>query len=433
MNIIRSSRSLRFLLGGGVAALFNLLLITVLIEHFGFDTPWLRNVANIVAIELSLLLSFVIYRKWVWPGGSRRLKSLLFRQLPLYHLAAGLAVLLRVLLFPLLDHWRVSYAVNTLVGILLSAAINYVLSDRLVFTDRQGAQALYPPEGLSPTGLSLYVEPPQLNPNRPLLDPSKAQPLTLSIVIPAYNEEGCIEATLKAISTCLDLNHVRYEILVINDNSRDTTESILQRLSSNSDRIHYLNNYYPNGFGFAVRCGLENFTGDAVTIVMADASDPPEYIVTYYQKLQEGYDCVFGSRFIRGGRVYDYPQHKLLINRLANLFVQVLFGLKYNDTTNAFKAYRREVIEGISPLISHHFNLTVEMPLKAVVRGYSAAVVPISWCNRQTGVSKLKIKEMGSRYLFIVLYLFLEKMLSQGDYVRKSAKDSLEVVCVPRS
>ncbi|MEN9567042.1 MAG: hypothetical protein RLZZ69_2238, partial [Cyanobacteriota bacterium] len=151
-------------------------------------------------------------------------------------------------------------------------------------------------------------------------------------------------------------------------------------------------------------------------------SDSPDDLVRYYFKLQEGYECVFGSRFVKGGRVIDYPVHKLTINRLANLFLKILFGLDYNDTTNAFKAYRRNVVEGIFPLISHHFNLTVEMPLKAIIRGYSYTTIPISWQNRQTGVSKLKIKEMGSRYLFIALYLFLEKMLSRGDYVRRQHK-----------
>jgi dolichol-phosphate mannosyltransferase len=178
----------------------------------------------------------------------------------------------------------------------------------------------------------------------------------------------------------------------------------------------------------AIRYGLTRITGDAVAIVMADGSDSPEDLVKYYRKLLEGYDCVFGSRFIRGSAVVDYPRHKLLLNRLANAFIRVLFGLQFNDITNAFKCYRREVIAGIQPLISPHFNLTVEMPLKALIRGYSYAVVPISWTNRAAGVSKLKIKEMGSRYLFIVLYLWLEKHLARGDYHRTVAIHTEEKV-----
>ncbi len=127
---------------------------------------------------------------------------------------------------------------------------------------------------------------------------------------------------------------------------------------------------------------------------------------------------MFGSRFVPGAKVVDYPFHKLVMNRLANTFIRLLFGLRLNDVTNAFKCYRREVIAGCSPLLSKHFNLTVGLPVKAIVRSYSFTVVPINWYNRTIGVSKLKIKEMGSRYLFIVLYVWLERLLSRGDYRR---------------
>ena len=118
----------------------------------------------------------------------------------------------------------------------------------------------------------------------------------------------------------------------------------------------------------------------------------------------------------RAAGTIDYPRVKLFMNRLANLFIRVLFRHSLNDTTNAFKAYRRTVIQGCEPLIAPHFNLTVEIPLKAIVRGYTWTVVPITWRNRRFGTPKLKIKEMGSRYLFICAYVWLEKYFSQGDY-----------------
>ena len=409
-------RAVRFLFGGGVAAAFNLLLMFLFIEVAGWDTTVLRNAANVISIELSLLFSFVIYRIWVWRGGTWRWREVLLRQLPLYHLSAGGSVLLRVFaIFPFLDWLGVSYSVNTLVGVLVSAVLNYIISDRLVFRDRQSEDAqLYRPEGLEAAFPDAKKTPQES-------EAGGHSPISLfSIVIPAYNEEGSIADTVTAISNLLDENGVPYEILVVNDNSRDRTEAVLEDLSQANPRVRYVNNHYPNGFGFALRCGLDEFHGDAVAIVMADASDAPEDILSYYHLLQEGYDCVFGSRFIRGGEVIDYPSHKLIVNRLANLFIQVLFGLGYNDTTNAFKAYRREVIEGIHPILSHHFNLTVELPLKSIVRGYSYVTTPIRWQNRKAGVSKLKIKEMGSRYLFIVLYVLLERWLSRGDYRRPS-------------
>ena len=247
-------------------------------------------------------------------------------------------------------------------------------------------------------------------------------PLKLSVVIPARDEEGSIEATLFLLRQTLRSEQIPHELIVVDDGSADSTSRRVSDLAANDPAIRLVTNSDPHGFGWAVRRGLEAFTGDAVAIFMADASDDPRDLVRYYRKLEEGYECVFGSRFIPGAEIRDYPPHKLLLNRLANSLIRILFWIPFNDVTNAFKCYRRSVIEGMRPLLSHHFNLTVELPLKAIVRGYSYAVVPISWTNRASGISKLKIKEMGSRYLFIVLYLWLEKMLSRGDYHREKAE-----------
>ena len=238
----------------------------------------------------------------------------------------------------------------------------------------------------------------------------------LSVVIPAHNEEGHIAETVQGFTAALGAAGITHEILVVNDNSNDGTEGVLARLCAADANVRYVNNARPNGFGFAVRRGLAEFRGDAVAIVMADGSDDPADLVRFYRKLQDGYDCVFGSRFMRGSRVIDYPRLKLLLNRIGNLFICALFLLRYNDITNAFKLYRRTAIAGCQPLLAQHFNLTVELPLKCIVRGYRYAVLENSWKNRKTGVSKLRIKEMGSRYLFIILYCWLERALSRGDY-----------------
>ncbi len=247
-----------------------------------------------------------------------------------------------------------------------------------------------------------------------------------SVVIPAHNEEESIADTVRAITGYLDGKAVTdYEVLVVNDNSGDGTERVLLELERKLPRLRHVNNKPPNGFGFAIRRGLAEFRGACVCIVMADLSDAPEDIYSYYLALKSGHECVFGSRFVKGGRVLDYPLPKLILNRLANLFIKTLFGIPHNDITNAFKAYRREVIEGAMPILSCHFNLTVELPLKAIARGYSFTTIPISWTNRVHGISKLRIKEMGSRYLFIVLYIWLEKKLARGDYMRiKSVRPS---------
>lgn len=242
--------------------------------------------------------------------------------------------------------------------------------------------------------------------------------MKLSVVIPARNEEETIAETVEALIRRLRAEGIEHEVIVVDDGSTDRTGEVLRALQERHPTLRCLCNGPPNGFGLAVRRGLERLTGDAVAIVMGDGSDDPEDVIRGFWRLHEGHECVFGSRFMRGGRTVGYPLHKLLLNRLANNFIRTLFALDYNDVTNAFKCYRREVIEGCRPLISKHFNLTVELPLKAIVRGYDYTVIPISWTNRKSGVSKLRIREMGSRYLFIVLYLFLEKHLSRGDYRR---------------
>jgi dolichol-phosphate mannosyltransferase len=279
----------------------------------------------------------------------------------------------------------------------------------------------------------------------------------LSVIIPARDEEGCIASTVEHLHLELDLRGVPHEIIVVDDGSTDRTWRILQEeaarlnaappspsspstlnpqpstdassppsdpLPAPGSKPHAalrpVPNPGPHGFGRAISLGLDSMTGDAAVIFMADESDDCRDVVRYWKKLNEGYDCVFGSRFMKGGGTIDYPPIKLFMNRLANAFVRFLFRHGLNDTTNAFKAYRKEVIDGIRPILSPHFNITVELPLKAIVRGYSFTVIPITWRNRRTGLAKLKIKEMGSRYLFIVLYVWLEKYFSQGDY-KKSA------------
>jgi len=233
----------------------------------------------------------------------------------------------------------------------------------------------------------------------------------LSVVIPARDEEGCIASTVEHLHLELRLCGVPHEIVVVDDGSQDSTWEILSDLSARIAELTPLQNTGEHGFGRAIVHGIDNCRGDAVVIMMADESDDCRDVVRYWQLLNEGYDCVFGSRFIKGGGVIDYPWLKLRLNRLANLFVKMLFRIKLNDTTNAFKAYRKSTLDGCRPFLSPDFNLTVELPLKGIVRGYNWTIVPITWRNRRTGTAKLKIKELGSRYFFIAAYVWLERVL----------------------
>lgn len=245
--------------------------------------------------------------------------------------------------------------------------------------------------------------------------------MKLSIVIPSYNEALNLPQTVRAFYDELKQNAIEHDILVVNDNSTDNTEKVLLDLQNEIPTLHSIFNHPPNnGFGYAVRKGLENFEGDCVAVVMADLSDDPKDLVRFYNTMVEKkVDCVFGDRFTRQSVVIGYPKKKLYLNRFVNRMIAIVFRMKYKDCTNAFKLYSKQTIDCIKPFLSPHFNLTVELPLKAIVRGCSYEVVPNSWRNRKYGTSNLKIREMGSRYFFIILYCLIEKYFSKGDFKKK--------------
>lgn len=245
--------------------------------------------------------------------------------------------------------------------------------------------------------------------------------MRVSVVIPARDESRHLPDTLRQLERTLSAEEIEHELVVVDDHSTDGSPALLRRLAATEvPSLVVVENERPGGYGHAVVTGFEAATGDAVAVFMADASDRPDDLVRFVRTMEEQrVDCVFGTRFSQGGTTVDYPLPKLLLNRLANNVIRLLFGIRYDDVTNAFKLYRRHVLDGVQPFLSHHFNLTVELPLKAIIRGYSYVVVPNTWINRREGTSKFQIKEMGSRYVFIVLYCWLERRLSRGDYVRR--------------
>ena len=242
--------------------------------------------------------------------------------------------------------------------------------------------------------------------------------MKLSMVIPAHNEQANIGATLQELYDVLVKGaQLSCEIIVVNDNSDDDTPwCVADFASAHPDLdLRLINRVPPGGFGRAIRTGLEAASGDAVVIYMADQSDDPRDVLLYHRKLEEGYDCVFGSRFVRGSTVTDYPRVKLVVNRMVNRFMQLLFWTQFNDLTNAFKAYRMHVIQDVGPFYSSHFNITIEMSLSALIRKYQIAQVPISWHGRTWGSSHLKLREMGRKYLFVLLKVLAEKWLIGDD------------------
>ena len=240
--------------------------------------------------------------------------------------------------------------------------------------------------------------------------------MRLSIVIPAYNEEKNIGPCMEAIRAVVrDKYHIPYEMVIVDDNSRDGTAGVIRAAMEEDPNIVLVQRTAPGGFGRAVRAGVEAVTGDAVVICMADLSDDPEDVVAYYRKLEEGYDCVFGSRFISGSKVEHYPWVKLVVNRIVNRCIQLMFWTRFNDLSNAFKAYRMAVIRDCGPFRASHFNITLEMSLSALIRRYSIAQIPIRWYGRTWGSTNLKLSEMGRKYLCTCLMLFFQQILIRDD------------------
>ena len=246
-----------------------------------------------------------------------------------------------------------------------------------------------------------------------------SEAIALSVVIPAHNEEQNLAPTVSALVERLRDEGYSFEIVVVNDNSSDGTFEVLESLAQRYAQVRAVHRTRLGGFGRAIRAGLDVFRGEAVVIVMADRSDDPEDIVRYYQKIREGYDCVFGSRFRRESTTVDYPPLKLLVNRLVNKAIQALFWTRFNDLTNAFKIYRREVIQECGPYSSSHFNITIEMSLTALIRRYHIAEIPISWYGRTWGASNLSISRMGRRYMSVLLKVFFDRMLISDDILEE--------------
>ncbi len=241
------------------------------------------------------------------------------------------------------------------------------------------------------------------------------QPDVLSVVIPAYNEEKNLPRVVAELQEVLRAERIPYEFVLVNDNSKDGTRAVIHELMRGDCRVRIVDRRPPGGFGRAVRSGLAAARGDIVVVCMADCSDVPEDVVRYYRAIQHGYDCVFGSRFIRGSTVKNYPLVKRVVNRLVNRAIQLLFRCPFNDLTNAFKAYRARVLRELGPLQACHFNLNIELSLGALNRGYKIAQIPIQWHGRTWGVSNLKLREMGRRYLATLLKMYAERTLIHDD------------------
>jgi dolichol-phosphate mannosyltransferase len=233
--------------------------------------------------------------------------------------------------------------------------------------------------------------------------------MSLTILIPSKNEQKVIFKTIKNIIKS-NISSIDYEIVVINDFSTDNTVQLFKKYKNNK-KIKLVNNIKP-GLGSALKVGIEKSSKEYICIFMADQSDSISDMMRYYKIIsKKDYDAVFGSRFIKGSKLKKYPFKKLIFNRIFNNMCKLFFLNKFNDFTNAFKIYKKNVLLSFFPIVSENFNVFLELPLKTVSRNFTYKIIPISWKNRTRGNSKFIIKELTSKYFFTFLYCLLEKIL----------------------
>jgi len=231
----------------------------------------------------------------------------------------------------------------------------------------------------------------------------------LTILIPVRDEEENVKIISNKIES--EISNSNYELLFVNDYSQDNTLSVIEELQLKNNKIRYVNNQ-KKGLGGAITLGIDSSKGKYLCIMMSDSSDTVQDLNKYYETItSDDLDAVFGSRFIKGGKTIDYPIIKLILNRIGNLLAKFLMWSDLNDFTNGFKIYKKTSLTGLYPLISESFNIFFELPLKTISRGYKYKIIPISYYNRTVGEAKFKINELGSKYLFTLLYCFLEKVL----------------------
>lgn len=240
--------------------------------------------------------------------------------------------------------------------------------------------------------------------------PPGAQKELFSVVIPARDEAEGLRSVLTSTAEVLKENGVPFELLVVDDHSNDNTARVAQGAAAQCRRVRCVPNESDPGIGNAIEHGIRQASGEIVAIMMGDGSDDPADLLRYYWVVASGVDCVFGSRFVSGAQIEGYPPVKLVLNRLGNWMVALAFGHRYRDFTNAFKAYRMSVLRYVLPLQSRGFDVTLEIPIRALTLGATFEVIPISWRERSAGTSKMKTFLDSWRYLRRMVILRLETL-----------------------
>jgi 2-polyprenyl-3-methyl-5-hydroxy-6-metoxy-1,4-benzoquinol methylase len=235
----------------------------------------------------------------------------------------------------------------------------------------------------------------------------------ISVVIPCHNEEMNIEPLITRLKDFF--GEYLYEIIPVDDNSRDGTREVIQRLADEDPIIKPVFRTPPNGVGRAIADGYRAATGQYILSMDCDFQHLLPEIRDLFDAAAQGYDVVVGSRFSRHSVLLNYPFQKIVANRGFHILARILFLRKFRDLTNNLKLIRREVVEKLD-LTQPGFAVNAETGLLPILMGYSVKEVAISWINRtpDMGVSSFRLVRVGGGYWQVLLRLWLKTVFGIG-------------------
>jgi len=218
----------------------------------------------------------------------------------------------------------------------------------------------------------------------------------LSVIIPAYNEEKRLSETLEEIDKYLSKQDYNYEILVVNDGSKDRTAEVVEDLKLRIGNLRLISNEKNNGKGYVVRRGMMEARGEYRLFTDADNSTSVDQIEKMWPEFEKGYDVVIGSRDVEGA-ILNPPQpwiRQLILGEGFRLLRKIVVGVwGIEDTQCGFKCFKRKAVEDVFPRCRiNRFAFDPEILAIAEKMGYKIKEIPIYWKNDPE--SKVKFKSM---------------------------------------
>jgi len=226
-----------------------------------------------------------------------------------------------------------------------------------------------------------------------------------SVIVPTRNESECIEKTLGKIVETLEKGGIGYEILVMDDNSKDGTKEKVEKAAEKNPKIKLVNRSEPYGFGYSIRDGIRMAKGEYSVIMMADLSDDPELLPKIKERMDTGCDAVVCSRFMKGSEVRSYPFLKMVSNRLFNWTVGIAFNLGTGDASNAYKCFRTSMAREL-PVESRSFQVSAEILIRMRLKKAKICEIPASWEDRSAGEAKFRLGNTFISYFVLFLKMF---------------------------